>query len=231
MRGRLTVALGSGLALLATSPALAADIQVKGLDTLVWDKPTVEAEIGDTVTWSFDGTTQAHNVQSSSANWSFASPLGVPAPPYTSEAFTASGTYTFVCQVHPDTMKGTVLVGDAPPPPPPPLSEQPFVNDSAGPGTLETGEYDGTGPSLSSVKARRTGKGARVTFRVSEESRVTAGFVRGGKVRKAVRVKTDGRGTITVRKGLKAGRYRIEVRAEDLAGNRSAKQVRHLTVG
>ena len=71
MKRRLTVALGSGLALLATSPALAADIQVKGLDTLVWDKPTVEAEIGDTVTWSFDGTTQAHNVQSSSANWSF----------------------------------------------------------------------------------------------------------------------------------------------------------------
>ena len=69
-----------------------------------------------------------------------------------------------------------------------------------------------------------------MTFTVSERSRVTAQFVRGGKVRRTARVTAEGDGAITVRMGLGAGRYRIDLRAEDVAGNRSARQVLRLTV-
>ena len=69
-----------------------------------------------------------------------------------------------------------------------------------------------------------------MAFSVSERSRVTARFVRGGKVRRSARVTAEGDGAITVRKGLAAGRYRIDLRAEDLSGNRSAKQTLRLTV-
>jgi plastocyanin len=207
---------------------MAADVQVKALDTLAWDKPQVEVQPGDTVTWTFEGTTLAHNVQSASANWSFQSPIGAPAPPFTSAPFTASGRYTFVCQVHQDTMVGAVIVGE---PPPPPLSEQPFTNDSGDLSVFETGAFDAAGPTLADVSVRRSGSGARVRFTVSERSRVSARFVRDGRTVKTAQVTAAGTAELIVRKGLRAGRYRIVLRAEDLAGNRSAPLVRRLTVG
>jgi len=228
MARRIALGLGAGLVLAVAPPALAADVQVKALDTPGWDKTAVEVAIGDTVTWNFDGTTLAHNVESGSENWSFSSPIGVPAPNYTSEPFSAAGRYVYVCQLHQDTMRGEVVVGE---PPPPPLSEQPFVNDSGAPGLFESGEYDEVAPRLSDLRARRAGGGARVTFAVSERSRVTARFVRSGRMRRTARVTVAaGDGRITVRKGLKAGRYRIDLRAEDLAGNRSSKQRLRLTL-
>src|SRR5688500_320422 len=83
-------------------------------------EPEVTVAIGDTVKWTFAGTTLAHNVQSASPNWTMASTIGAPAPDKQSEPFTATGRYEFVCQLHQDTMRGTVIVGA---PPPPPLSE------------------------------------------------------------------------------------------------------------
>ena len=227
MRRGAMVVLGAGLALAGAWPANAAEVRIGAADSLVWDKPEVTVAVGDTVTWTFAGTTLAHNVESASSNWAFSSPIGAPAPDWSSEPLTASGRYEFVCQLHQDTMRGTVIVGE---PPPPPLSEQPFVNDSGAPGVFETGEYDDVAPRLADVRARRAGGGARVAFTVSERARVTARFVRGGKVRRSARVTADGDGVIKVRRGLAAGRYRIDLRAEDLSGNRSAKQKLRLTV-
>jgi hypothetical protein len=34
---------------------------VTGLDTLTWDKPTMDIQPGDSVRWSFAGTTQVHS--------------------------------------------------------------------------------------------------------------------------------------------------------------------------
>jgi plastocyanin len=225
---RAAIVLGTaGLALAGASPAAAAEVTVAASDQLVWDKPEVKVAIGDTVKWTFAGTTLPHNVQSASANWTMASTIGAPAPDKQSDPFTATGRYDFVCQLHQDTMRGTVIVGA---PPPPPLSEQPFVNDSGAPGVFETGEYDDVEPRLSGLGVRRAGGGARIAFTVSERARVTARFLRGGKVRRTARVTAEGDGVITVRKGLKTGRYRIGLRAEDLAGNRSAKRTLRLTV-
>jgi plastocyanin len=240
---RRALILGVFASLVAAAPASAAPATVHGLDTLTWDTPDVAVTVGDTVTWTFAGTAQAHHVANqgsdiNDAGWAtFSSPLGVPAPDAT-YTFSTPGVYKFYCSVHPTTMFGTVTVGtaDAPPPPPAPprvipLSEQPFTNDSpALPATSETVTLDTTKPRLSSVSARRSGhRGARLRFRVSEESVVDVRLKRGGKTVK--RYAAAGTGTLAfTAKSLKAGRYRVEVRAYDVAGNASSMKRVSLTV-
>jgi plastocyanin len=232
VRRRFTLLLGSAVALVAAAPAAAADVEVLGRDALVWDPPHVKINVGETVRWTFQPG-QFHDLAATSPNWAgFQSPPGKPAPPaeYT---FAAQGTYSFVCQLHPKTMLGTVTVGNPPPPPLPPLSEQPFDNDGGALGALETGGRDRTAPKLRAMRVRRVGGGARLSFRVSERSRVTVRFTRGGRVFKTVRVNASGRyrGTIRDAKRLRAGRYRVELRAVDIAGNRSAVRRARVTLG
>jgi plastocyanin len=228
------IALGLALSAVVAAPAQADTVAVAGLDTLTWDKPVVDVKPNDTVVWTFGGTTQFHNVWSEGINWvpELRSPLGAPAPDamYT---FTEVGEYAFLCQVHPDTMRGVVRVSVAPPPPTPepPLSEQAFLNDDAAPVAPETAvTLDTSKPGLASVAARRVAKGAaRVRFKVSENSDVSVAFKRGGRtVKSAVASGTGTRG-VTVR-GLRAGRYVVQVRATDIAGNRSKLRTLRLDV-
>jgi plastocyanin len=216
------------LLLLAPASAVAADQTVHGQDgtTGLWSPANVSVRVGDTVTWDFSDTSQAHNVASNSSNWTLTSPIQVAHPPV-SFTFTQAGTYDFVCNVHPDTMKGTVSV-DAPPPPPPPLSEQPFPNDQSAPTVLEL--TDNRRPALSRVHASRIAHGVRVRFRASEPGRVTV-RVRHGKTLKirTVRVRRAGVKSLRVR-GLAAGTYTITLRARDLAGNRSRARHARVTV-
>jgi plastocyanin len=230
VRRRLTLLIGTGAALVAAAPASAASFDVHGLDTLVWDQPDLKVAVGDTVTWSFPGTAQPHNIKGSSANW--ADFKGNPGVPGESKTFTfaAEGTYTYVCEIHATTMTGTVTVGSPPPPPPPPLSEQPFPNDSSlSADAIETGGVDTTDPRLRSVAAKRSGKRVRVSFRVNEQAVVTVRFLRGRKTVKTKRAATSGRGSVSVR-GLKAGRYTVKVVATDLAGNDSSTRRASLRV-
>ena len=231
MRGRIALALGSAAALGIAAPASAATVEVKGNDALTWDKQEVRVAAGDTVTWTFAGTVQAHNVQSDSPNWTMQSPLGAPAVPWTSEPFATPGTYRFICQVHPDTMWGNVIVGDAPPPPPPPPGQQPFPNDSPDVGDVETGAFDATRPRLRDVRVRRRAGGARVSLRVSERARVTVRVLRKGRTVKTKHASGAGRLRLTMAgKGLRAGRYRVVVRAVDLAGNASSARSARITL-
>jgi plastocyanin len=233
MRRRHAVLLGLALPLVAAAPATAAEVEGKAVEPAgaepAWDKTLVAIAPGDTVVWTFTGTTQAHNVWSgASTNWSYESALATPAPPG-SFRFDTTGSYHFVCRVH-ASMQGDVIVGNAPPPPPPPLSQQPFPNDGTPPAVpatgelvLETGGLDTTRPTLSGVWVRRARHGARVSFRVSELSRVTVRFKRGGKIVKTAKLNAAGRyrGTVRDAKRLRVARYRVVLRAEDVAGNRS----------
>jgi plastocyanin len=219
VRRRIAFLLGSGLALGAAAPAAAAEVQVRGLDSLVWDKPDITVAAGDTVTWTFEPN-QPHNVSATSPNWAHRSTTGKPAAP-SSFAFTAEGVYTYVCEIHSDTMKGTVTVGSPPPPPPPPLSEQPFPNDSAiTVGALETGGLDTVQPAVRDVSVRKPRGTVRVSFRVSEQSVVSVRFLRRGRTVKTKKARVARRGAVSVG-GLKPGRYAVRIRAVDVAGNES----------
>jgi len=230
VKRRLTLLVGTGVALVAAAPASAASFDVHGLDTLVWDSPELQVAVGDTVTWSFPGTAQPHNVKSTSVNWAdFKGNAGIPGETK-SFTFGAEGIYTYVCEIHATTMIGKVTVGSPPPPPPPPLSEQPFPNDSSiAADAFETGGVDTTDPRLRSVAAKRSGKRVRVSFRVDEQAVVTVRFARGGKTVKTKHAATGSRGSVTVA-GLKPGRYAVKVVATDLAGNDSSTRRTSLRV-
>ena len=233
MRRASTLLLGTTLALVAAAPASAAEVEVKAVDSsLTWGPSQLTITAGDTVRWTFAGTQQPHNVQSSSANWQYATPVGAPASPgaYT---FATPGTYDFLCQVHATPMVGRVIVKDAagnepPPPPPPPPSEQPFPNDTSPLGGFESGGLDRRRPKLRSVRMKGVRRGARVRFRVSERARVSLRVkLRGIPVKtKHVRA-AKRRRTVTIR-GLRAGRYHVVVRAVDPAGNRSRAVTRRV---
>jgi plastocyanin len=233
-----------GIALVAfgafASPALAADTVIKGTDALVWDQPNVSIAPGETVTWTFDGTVQAHHVKANGSTptdgaWaSFESPLGVPAPPK-SYTFTNEGVYDFFCSVHKDTMVGTVTVSVAPVPTPVPtpvpLSQQAFVNDAPTEVAPETAvALDTAKPGLTALSAKRMSKGrARVRYKVSEESVTGILFARGKKIVKTYAV--TGKGALYFdAKGLRAGRYTVTLVAVDLAGNRSKARTVRVTV-
>jgi plastocyanin len=221
------VLLGCGLALAAAAPAQGAEHIIQGQASLTWDTPDITVAVGDTVTWQFADTTQNHNVQSEvrdtpDAEWNtFTSPIAMPAPP-ASHTFNTEGTYTYLCIVHTSTMKGVVRVGAAGPPPPPPLSAQKLNNDDTSVFPAEKVLLDTSKPRLTGVSARRVARGAmRVRFRVSEESVVSVRVRRAGKTVKTMTTEGKGLHGLTAKK-LKDGRYRIEVRATDIAGNRSA---------
>jgi plastocyanin len=224
---RLTIAGVTIAAVLALPAAAVADATIQATDGTLpdgsdnrWAPNAVTVKVGETVTWSFAGTTIAHNVKSG-AGWEFSNTAAVAGPPAT-HVFTAPGTYEFFCQLHATPMRGTVTVTDEtgappPPPPPPPLSEQPFVNDFPAPKVLEV--RDEVAPKLDRVTVSRVRKGARVRFRLSEAGNVAIELTRGGKPAKSRTVEVrKGTSSVTIT-GLRAGRYRVQVSASDLAGN------------
>jgi plastocyanin len=210
-------------ALLAFPAAASATNQTVQADdaTLSWSPANVAVMPGESVTWTFTGTTQAHNVASNSANWTLSTPIQSNHAPVT-YTFPAAGEYAFICQVH-SGMTGTVFVnadGTVPGSPPPPPSEQPFPNDQSPPGVLEVS--DTNRPRLTRVHASRLARGVRVRFHLSEPGRVTVRVRRGDHVVRARTVRLRSAATRTLQlRGLHAGSYRVEVSARDSALNRS----------
>jgi plastocyanin len=235
---RRACGIALGLSLVWACPAFGADTVVHAVEPAgvpAWDTPTVNIQPGESVTWSFTDTTQAHNVEATGGNWSLFVPVAL-RPPDKTVTFADEGTFAFVCEVHPDTMKGVVTVTAVaapppPPPPPPPLSAQPFANDAPAVVAPETSvALDKAKPSLTAVSATRRAKGvARVKFKVSEESVTGIAFARGKKIVKSYAVSGHG-GLYFDAKGLRAGRYTIAVVAVDLAGNKSRARTLRLTV-
>jgi plastocyanin len=232
-RAALLAVLAAGLA--GAPPAAAQGPVVHAVDgteanqyTNAWSPKQVTIRQGQTVTWSFAGSTVYHNVISQGSNWSYTNGTPAIAPPDASHPFGTPGTYKFACQIHASSMWGFVIVTDAngnppPPPPPPPLSEQPFPNDAGAPSAFEV--RDTLRPRLTRLTVRRRGHGARVRFRLDEPAVVTLRVQRAGvTVRRSRALLLDGRRSLTVRR-LPAAAYRVTLVARDLAGNRS--RVRH----
>jgi plastocyanin len=244
VKRRHPVLLASALAVAAASPAAAADFTIapdeSNPNVPLWTPATLTIAPGDTVTWKLASAVSPplpHDVKSTVVAGTDPWTLEAGPPPAAdgTMTFTTSGRFQYYCRFHSDGttgMAGTIVVGNPPPPPPPPPGQQPFPNDTPEPTTFENKvAFDTTRPTLRSVRVRGTAKGAKVSFRVSERADVTVRLKRGRKVVKTRHVTVSGRGRVTIgRKALRAGRYRVELRARDIAGNASSRRAARITL-
>jgi plastocyanin len=223
----------------------AAEYPVRAIaDDALWHPATLTVQTGDTVRWWFDGG--FHNVKSTSPNWGFTSGTApsTGSAPYT---FTAEGDYTFVCEVHPFTMDGTITVQDEPVDPTPDPDPDPSPSPGPSPSPTPTPPPSGGGhvttpaptgggdtvkPTVRNVSLTVKGRAVRVRFRLSERATVTVGIKRRSRVTKAARVQAAaGTRTVTLRsERLTKGRYTVEIRARDAYGNRSSLATKRLLV-
>jgi plastocyanin len=219
---RLRLAGLTIVAALALPGTALADVTFQAVDGVnQWTPEAQTIKVGEKVTWTFAGTTSMHNVKTETGPWTapFESAYAIAGPDVT-YTFDTVGTYTFYCFLHQSTMKGTVTVTDAtgappPPPPPPPLSEQPWTNDAPAP-ALEV--RDTVAPKLDRVSVKRSRKAVKVRLRLSEPGKATIKLTRGKTVKRRTVEVAKGTSTVKV-SGLRAGAYRVEVSAKDLAGN------------
>ena len=114
----LAFATAFAVALIAAGPASAATTVIDAHDDSPgarWEPANVTVDRGDTVRWEFDVAQTSHNVKSTSSNWSLDSGSKAPGSAPTEFTFDTPGTYTFLCQIHPGTMTGSVTVEDGAP--------------------------------------------------------------------------------------------------------------------
>jgi len=172
------------------------------VDDDFFDPFAVQIEPGDTVVWEWVGLEGDHSVTTEDGQIEkFDSDPGnnEPVHPAGSEpfryTFDREGRVSYLCKTHPLTMAGSVTIGS------PDLKR----------------------PKLTRAKAKVRRKAVRVSFRLSEDARVTLRLVRGGKAVKRVKRKLKkGKRAIAVRrKGLAEGRYKVRLSARDAAGNRA----------
>jgi plastocyanin len=188
---RLPVLL-TALALLAPSTAHAATADV-AIGDFFFKPGYVRVEPGDTVTWTSDGS--PHDVKSRPASpLAFDSGELLPGETF-SQAFPAAGRYPYLCSIH-DFMLGVVQVGP-----------------------------DTIAPKLTKLATTVRGKRVWVAFRVTETVRVSASVASAKKPKrklrrvKARKAEEGGRSLFAKIGGLKPGRYRITLVAEDPEGN------------
>ena len=237
----LTAAVG-----VASASETRNDVTIQpGDDDNSWSPAEVRIDPGDTVTWTFGDGAPPHNVRA--ANDAAADPgwkdflepgvyQGGTEP--VSRPFPQPGTYRFVCQFHP-AMQGAIIVGDGGPIET--STQTPTHTPTATPTAIATpyttpqgtppdhgstlvpgGVSDTVDPSFQAVRARAVRRGANVRITLSEPATVTLNVRRRGKVVKTMRVQA-GAGPRTVRlRGLRSGKYSLEMRARDAMGNLSA---------
>ncbi|HEX2125874.1 MAG TPA: plastocyanin/azurin family copper-binding protein [Thermoleophilaceae bacterium] len=215
---RLAPVAAAALSLALAAPASAADQTVFARSNSVFDPASVTVNVDDTVTWRNDGG--IHNV--SFDDGSYTQPAQPNGTPWTvSRQFKAPGTFKYHCDFHGSSMSGTVVVQGAQQPPPP-------GGDTTPP------DIDGLRivPSTFCNRKTKTCKktGARIEFTIDEDAKVSGRIVRrsdGKRVGSLSITATAGEGEFAFSgKGLKLGKYRLELTPRDAAGNKAAKPTR-----
>ena len=194
------------LAAPAATQAASSDVSVKNF---AFAPTSVTIQVGDSVTWHFDGPDTNHSVTSRAGQAdSFdsdpgnSSPLHAPGTTFV-HTFNTAGTFSYFCKVH-TFMTGKVVVQGPP-------------------------GSDVTPPVVSGLKVK-PGSTTRVTFKLSEAAKVVISPKRsGGGSPRAV--KLSGRaGTNTLKRKWRAGRYTLSLVATDPSGNRSKTAKARFTV-
>ncbi|HWH43892.1 MAG TPA: plastocyanin/azurin family copper-binding protein [Thermoleophilaceae bacterium] len=216
------LAIPVGLGALAVAPSATGISQTVGISGFAFSPNTVSIEVGDGVTWRWNGPDTNHSVTSVTGPEGFDSDPGESAGQVNhavgesfTRSFTRPGRYGYICKVHPD-MQGIVDVID---PNAPPAAE------------------DATRPSISSFEAnparfckrhRRCSRpGTLLSFRLSERADVNIqaiGRSRGKRVVRTFELGERRAGVNRVRfqgTRLPLGLYLLKMTATDAAGNSS----------
>ena len=213
-------------------------------------EPEVRISTGDTVVWKLSsGVHNASSKGSTPANapWDTRkSPVVVPSVDQ-QWTFGQAGVYRYVCDVHPTTMTGTIIVEGDPvetatrrrPPrrrhPPGRRRATPTFAATAPPGATATPDShlntpapgkaartDTTAPSLTGAKARAVSAGAKLSFSISEPATLRIVARRGKRtVTSATLHVAAGKRSVTLRSSSlrKKGTYSLELRAVDAMAN------------
>jgi plastocyanin len=190
MRLAASAPLALLLAAAAAAPAQAANATVEVGDDF-FSPGLAQIDPGDMVTWDWSGS-DAHNVKARSGQTErFRSLIQSGADKSFARSFRFPGRFRYFCQVHPDTMRAAV----------------------------EVGEPESVDPRVRRLRSAVSGSAARVAFTLSERSVVTLSL-RGAERERVTRVLGAGRRSIAAR-GLERGRYGAAVTAKDGFGNRS----------
>jgi plastocyanin len=198
---RLALLLAIPLALPAAAGA--ADTEVTVGDDF-FEPQTARIEPGDTVTWRWNGSAD-HTVKSDEGQAeSFASPILNGTGKTFVRTFDRAGRFTYFCEIHPENMRGVVEVGSPPFP-------------------------DSTLPRLTRLKAKPGDGRVRLSFRVSELSRVKVTLA-GPSDRSTTKRLGKGKRSVAFRR-LRAGRYKATLRPTDSSGNRGKAVVERFRVG
>jgi plastocyanin len=213
--------------------AAEADVTIEARDNF-WATPEVTIQPGETVTWTFAGTNQPHNVASD--NDVAADPGWAPfvqpgefqvapvdaAYPYT---FDAPGDYVFICQFHSGTMRGTVHVegdgGEPTPTPTPTPDPEPTPEPDPPDPTPPTGTPSSPPPH---VVAAPPGLSALADTTRPQLSRVAARDMRNRRIR--VRFSLSEAASVAVQVARRGGRSAIRSLAVQGHAGRNSVVVR-----
>ena len=202
------------LTLLPAAPALGANATVTVADKTL-TPAAVTIQPGESVTWSW--TEGGHNVRIIEGPVKFDSGFKEAGGTY-ARAFASVGVYRYLCDAHPD-MRGSVTVGT---PGSAPVGPAPAT--AAGPTT----GAPAVALRLSGVSVSRL---AVVSLRASAAGRVRARLLRGSRVvrRWTVAVQSGANRVPLGVRGIRLGRYRVELQALDGTG-RPVHRVRRALV-
>jgi plastocyanin len=140
---------------------------------------------------------ELHNFHLTGPGVNISTPVETATTQTFSVTFQDKSRYTFICDVHPGSMRGTFTIGGGPPAPPP-KPKVTRLNASVGPGMTI---------SLRTTAGRRVSalKAGRYRIVVSDRSKLHSFHLRGPGVNK--RTAVPFRGTVTWTVTLKRGRY------------------------
>jgi plastocyanin len=234
-----TAVVGLSGALAGPAQAAPATVTVSGD---AFNPGAVTINQGEAVTWDFKES--SHNVKGD--GWAGNNSFGTGTY---SRTFDAPGTYSYVCEAHPDKMKGTVTVNAAAAAPgqPAPGTGAPGAGPTAGAASASPGAAsafpsanDRLAPAITRLSARMR-RGSRrpvLTVRLSENATVIVAARRVLSARTAAAPapsqrfqgrKGLNRFRLRVR-GLRRGTYRVRAVAVDAAGNESHVRTARLRV-
>jgi plastocyanin len=200
---------------LAAEPTIEPDEAASGF---VWKPSAVTTTAGGSVAFRNPGAVTPHGV-----HWTGGpdkpSCSGIPVDNFGTNwsgacTFAQAGTYTFVCTVHPEEMKGTITVaaGETSPPPPPAPGQAPAPSEGPAVGALSLAKNQQGGAVRGSIVFTSAAVGGHLTVEVQARRASLGGQDKGlvqvGKLNRSI----AGAGPLPFAVGLKAFAQRAVLR-------------------